>query len=629
MTDRPDAGGADTAIGPVPGYYPDPSIPGFVRYWGGTAWVPGTSRPAPAEGEVLEAPRFVARRSQPMSARYVPPPTAAAPETERSAAAGSVVVGPGETGPVYFDETSAGASFSMAPQAELELRRRADVVGTAQEAAGGVPGAGLGPVPAPQPMGAAPRPPAGPGGGPVPRTSVPMASLPPASAGPPASGAPVAPLASTAQPAAAQWGGYPFTQPAPELRPAAAPVAPAAPAQAPAQAPVPAPVRATAPGPALAREVSGSGSVQAPTREVQAPTPEPEPEPRLASEPPAADLDHPSAGSGWQADPRAQRGLLETGTAPRWVSWGTLPGHADAPAAGDAAAAVEAPSTFTGLPFADAAGPPAAAATPAPAPPRPRAATGGGAGASTATGTGTSMSAGTGTGTGSRTAAAAPRDPAKARTGPTGNRPARSGQSAQSASRRPGARTARPPAGLVRRLAAGIVDTGVIAIVAFAAGLPLVGSAVAHVQEKLDRARMASRLVGHQTQVWLLDGVVLGKAGVLLGILLLVGFLYEVLPTARTGQTFGKRLVGIRVVAAPDVEARAPRGRARAARTGRPGAAVRPALVGPPTLARSSARWFVRQLATLLVIGLCWPLFDRPHRRGWHDRAARTRVVRG
>ncbi|UQX01356.1 RDD family protein [Streptomyces sp. RerS4] len=28
------------------GYYPDPSIPGYVRYWNGGAWVPGTSRPA-------------------------------------------------------------------------------------------------------------------------------------------------------------------------------------------------------------------------------------------------------------------------------------------------------------------------------------------------------------------------------------------------------------------------------------------------------------------------------------------------------------------------------------------------------------------------------------------------------
>ncbi|MBT2383815.1 DUF2510 domain-containing protein, partial [Streptomyces sp. ISL-11] len=41
---------------PREGYYPDPSIPGYIRYWSGTAWVPGTSRPAPAEGEPMPAP---------------------------------------------------------------------------------------------------------------------------------------------------------------------------------------------------------------------------------------------------------------------------------------------------------------------------------------------------------------------------------------------------------------------------------------------------------------------------------------------------------------------------------------------------------------------------------------------
>ncbi|MEV6751827.1 RDD family protein [Streptomyces sp. NPDC051214] len=41
---------------PREGYYPDPSIPGYVRYWNGAAWVPGTSRPAPTDGESLPAP---------------------------------------------------------------------------------------------------------------------------------------------------------------------------------------------------------------------------------------------------------------------------------------------------------------------------------------------------------------------------------------------------------------------------------------------------------------------------------------------------------------------------------------------------------------------------------------------
>ncbi|WP_406287338.1 RDD family protein [Streptomyces sp. NBC_00209] len=36
---------------PREGYYPDPSIPGYVRYWNGGAWVPGTSRPAPQREE--------------------------------------------------------------------------------------------------------------------------------------------------------------------------------------------------------------------------------------------------------------------------------------------------------------------------------------------------------------------------------------------------------------------------------------------------------------------------------------------------------------------------------------------------------------------------------------------------
>src|SRR5579871_2109732 len=34
-------------MGPEAGYYADPVIPGYIRYWDGTAWVPGTSRPAP------------------------------------------------------------------------------------------------------------------------------------------------------------------------------------------------------------------------------------------------------------------------------------------------------------------------------------------------------------------------------------------------------------------------------------------------------------------------------------------------------------------------------------------------------------------------------------------------------
>ncbi|MDT3396925.1 DUF2510 domain-containing protein, partial [Streptomyces sp. B1866] len=65
---------------PGPGYYPDPSIPGYIRYWNGAAWVPGTSRPAPGEAEAVPGPPSGAAH-----ARAVGP----APE---------------ETGPVFLDE---------------------------------------------------------------------------------------------------------------------------------------------------------------------------------------------------------------------------------------------------------------------------------------------------------------------------------------------------------------------------------------------------------------------------------------------------------------------------------------------------------------------------------------------
>ncbi|MGW7528540.1 RDD family protein [Streptomyces sp. NPDC054783] len=64
---------------PREGYYPDPSIPGYVRYWNGASWVPGTSRPAPKDGEPLTPPPGV---------------RPAAPAVE-------------ETGPHFFDEDPA------------------------------------------------------------------------------------------------------------------------------------------------------------------------------------------------------------------------------------------------------------------------------------------------------------------------------------------------------------------------------------------------------------------------------------------------------------------------------------------------------------------------------------------
>ncbi|MEV7288008.1 RDD family protein [Streptomyces sp. NPDC093252] len=90
---------------PREGYYPDPSIPGYVRYWNGAAWVPGTSRPAPAAGEPL---------SPPPGTRPAPPAPAPATNTPATPASSASPISQAsppspvspveETGPHFFDE---------------------------------------------------------------------------------------------------------------------------------------------------------------------------------------------------------------------------------------------------------------------------------------------------------------------------------------------------------------------------------------------------------------------------------------------------------------------------------------------------------------------------------------------
>ena len=42
---------------PRPGYYPDPSVPGYIRYWDGSKWVPGTSKPMPKKAVPAANPK--------------------------------------------------------------------------------------------------------------------------------------------------------------------------------------------------------------------------------------------------------------------------------------------------------------------------------------------------------------------------------------------------------------------------------------------------------------------------------------------------------------------------------------------------------------------------------------------
>lgn len=104
-------------------------------------------------------------------------------------------------------------------------------------------------------------------------------------------------------------------------------------------------------------------------------------------------------------------------------------------------------------------------------------------------------------------------------------------------------------------------------------------------------------------------------AGLQIAILLIataLWFAYEVPSMAARGQTFGKRLVGVRAV---PVEADQPLGFGRATR--------RWSTLGLPTLL-----WYCCGLGLLLqFVDAVSPLFDQPMRQALHDKRAQTVVV--
>ncbi|MFF4114753.1 RDD family protein [Streptomyces sp. NPDC001714] len=167
----------------------------------------------------------------------------------------------------------------------------------------------------------------------------------------------------------------------------------------------------------------------------------------------------------------------------------------------------------------------------------------------------------------------------------------------QAAARR---QAAARPAGLGKRFAARLVDSLVVGAVTAAAAVPFGTKAADHVQDKIDVAKLS----GRTETVWLLDGTTGLYLGIVLGVLLVVGVLYEVLPTARWGRTVGKKLFGLEV---RDIEGHE-----------------------PPAFGASLRRWLVYTVPGLLgigIVGVAWCLFDRPWHQCWHDKAAHTFVA--
>ncbi|MFC8920606.1 RDD family protein [Streptomyces sp. NPDC057116] len=162
------------------------------------------------------------------------------------------------------------------------------------------------------------------------------------------------------------------------------------------------------------------------------------------------------------------------------------------------------------------------------------------------------------------------------------------------------AQAAARPAALGKRLVARLIDTLVLGAAVGAVAVPFVSKALDHIDGKIQQAKQS----GETVTVWLLDGTTSTYFGITLAALLVLGVLYEALPTAKWGRTLGKRLMGLEV---RDIESHE-----------------------PPPFGAALRRWLVYGVLGVLVVGVVnvlWALFDRPWRQCWHDKAAHTFVA--
>ncbi|MGW3241469.1 RDD family protein [Streptomyces sp. NPDC001070] len=98
---------------PGPGYYPDPSIPGYIRYWNGSSWVPGTSRPAPQSGEDLAPPSGAAVAAA--GPALAPPPVPEAPQAPVTPVTPRIPALE-ESGPMFLDEDPRAPRAERGPE---------------------------------------------------------------------------------------------------------------------------------------------------------------------------------------------------------------------------------------------------------------------------------------------------------------------------------------------------------------------------------------------------------------------------------------------------------------------------------------------------------------------------------
>ncbi|WP_432133272.1 MULTISPECIES: RDD family protein [unclassified Streptomyces] len=596
---------------PRAGYYPDPSIPGYVRYWNGASWVPGTSRPAPGDGEPL-----------------APPPGAfPVPAVE-------------ETGPHFFDEDpqptgpsapadGPGPSGDRAEPASAWAADRSRQAGFGGDHDRRVSWGADPRTPAPS---AAPpenqseraTPAAGSGGDPggaAPDPSGTFVFRRP-TVGPAGRAADPAPGGSAAGDADPGTMTFRAPQPRSADHDGARDARPAAPDPVPTGGAV---FADPAAGPSAAGSGAGAGPGRAPSAHAPSAHASSGQAPSGHVPPGQASSGHAPSGPAFGAPPAPLPGTPAGPTPPASgvpAPAGTAPA---APAAGPAVPAPAKPGFAAGKAAAERASADRAAVRAAsPAVPGPSAPAPSGPQSPDAAASHTPSAPafpGTTPAPDASAAAAQASPAAPVTSGPGGGQPSWAQQVHQLAGGAGGGeqpvapwkppvedvfqaaarrQAAARPAPLGKRLAARLVDTVVLGAVTTAAAVPLGTRALDHVNEKIDAAKLSGRTV----TVWILDGTTAAYLGVVLAVLLLFGALYEALPTARWGRTLGKKLFGLEV---RDIEGHE-----------------------PPTFGAALRRWLVYSVPGLLavgVVGVLWGLIDKPWRQCWHDKAAHTFVA--
>ncbi|MGW4030401.1 RDD family protein [Streptomyces sp. NPDC004838] len=504
---------------PTPGYYPDPSIPGYVRYWNGAAWVPGTSRPAPKEdeGAAMTPGQASPSTAQSPAQRHTPSPAPPpAPTPARTPAQAQAPAQLEETGPVFLDEEPSDQPSRPEPASawRADTARQTGFGGERDNRVAW-------------------------GGGQDSRT-------------------PGTPGADPRVPPQGQGEGQSRTQGRP-------------PEQGRAQEPATA---ADPTGGALPGVRSGGPDRES---EAAASARQAAPQTQQPQQPGAAQPPRDST-----VAIRALRARVAAEQAEEALSVRSMtPGAAQPPAPAPAPAQASAPAPAQA---------PAPTPSPAPLPARPQAPEPSQAARPDP------VTHGPGGGSASwaqqvHRLAQPEGEQAVAPFKPPVDDPFLRAAQAQAAAR---------PAPLGRRFAARLIDTAVLGALVGAIAVPVVSRAIAHVDDKIEAAKQS----GETVTVWLVDGTTGVHLAIVVGALLVLGVLYEALPTAKWGRTLGKKLCGLRVV---DIES-----------------------YDTPSFGTALRRWLVYSVLGVIAVGVVnvlWCLFDRPWRQCWHDKAARTFVT--